>query len=110
MIVNPERITLIEGLALLMKHLESDEAKSVLKQAFIQKEFSQAPLFALSYDCAEINWQTGFVKIAKKREPFCPTFSRSDFLAYFFKEKADEEAAGAPMLAFDNWTLGMIVK
>jgi hypothetical protein len=87
----PELITLGEGLKLLESHLTAEEAKIRLRQAFVQKAFRQEPLFALSYDEAEIDWTTGSVKIPRKRDRFCPSFSRAEFNAYFFNE-------GPPML------------
>jgi hypothetical protein len=79
----PERITLVEGLELLQSHLPAEEAKSRLRQAFIRKAFRQAPDFAFPYDEADIDWTTGAVKIRRKRDRFCPTFSRTEFNAYF---------------------------
>lgn len=76
---------MVEGLKILESHLSAEEAKIRLRQAFIRKAFAQAPLFALPYDEADINWKTGSVKIARKRDGFCPTFSRAEFSAYFFE-------------------------
>lgn len=83
----PEPITLVEGLELLKSHLPAEEAKTRLRQAFIRKAFPQAPLFAFPYDEADIDWTTGAVKIPRKRDRFCPTFSRAEFNTYFFKEE-----------------------
>jgi hypothetical protein len=84
----PEQITLAEGLIILQQNgLSPEEAKARLRRAFVQKAFLQAPLFAFEYDEAEIDWTTGFVKIPRKTERFCPTFLRSDFDRYFFKER-----------------------
>jgi hypothetical protein len=55
----PERINLADGLKLLEEHLPAEEAKARLRQAFVQKAFSQGPLFALPYDEAVIDWTTG---------------------------------------------------
>ena len=85
-IKEPERINLAEGLKLLEEHLPAEEAKARLRQAFVQKAFSQAPRFAFEYEQADIDWDTGSVKIPRKREPFFPTFSRADFNAYFFED------------------------
>ena len=91
----PERITLAEGLTLLERHVPTtEEAKSRLRQAFIQKAFRQEPLFAFSYDEADIDWMTGSVKIPRKRDRFCPTFSRAEFNAYFFEEEPLRARAG----------------
>lgn len=86
----PEHITLAEGLALLESHLPIEQAKTRLRQAFMQRAFiqSEAPNFALSYDEAEIDWTTGSVKIPRHKVRFCPTFGRTDFNAYFFKDHA----------------------
>jgi hypothetical protein len=46
----------------------------------VRKAFAHAPLFALEND------DTGFVKIPRKKEQFCPKFLRSDFDRYFFAE------------------------
>jgi len=73
----PEPITLVEGLKLLEKHVPTEEAKRQIRQAFIRKSFRQEPFFALPYDEADIEWTTGSVKIPRKRERFCPTFSRT---------------------------------
>jgi hypothetical protein len=85
----PERITLVEGVELLQSRLPTEEAKTRLRQAFIRKAFRQVPLFALSYDDADIDWTTGSVKIPRKRDRFVPTFSRAEFNAYFFEEEAE---------------------
>src|SRR6266851_1551855 len=82
----PERITLVEGLQLVGRHVPTEEAKTRLRQAFIQKAISQQPLFAFSYDGADIDWMAGSVKIPRKRDRFCPTFSRAEFNAYFLQE------------------------
>ncbi len=92
LVKEPERITLVEGLTLLARHLPFDEAKERLRQAFIRKAFPQSPLFAFEYDEAEIDWSTGLVKIPRKREAFSPTFSRADFDAYFFADGKLSEA------------------
>lgn len=81
----PERITLAEALTILERHLPTEQAKLRVRQAFIQKAFRQEPLFAFSYDEADIDWKAGSVKIPRKRDRFCPTFLRSDFKAYFFE-------------------------
>jgi hypothetical protein len=80
----PQRITLPEALTILERDLPTEQGKLRLRQAFIQKAFRQEPLFALSYDEADIDWTTGSVKIPRKRDRFCPTFLRSDFNALFF--------------------------
>lgn len=80
-------ITLVEGLQLLESVLPAEDAKRRLRQAFVQKAFRQEPLFAFQYDEADIDWTTGSVKIPRKRERFCPTFSRAEFNTYFFKEE-----------------------
>lgn len=80
-----ERVTLAEGLAILERHLPSEQAKERLRRAFVKKEVHQEPMFALLYDEAEIDWATGLVKIPKKRERFCPTFRRAEFERYFFE-------------------------
>jgi hypothetical protein len=85
-IKEPERINLADGLRLLEEHLPAEEAKVRLRQAFVQKAFSQAPLFALPYDEAVIDWTTGLVKIPRKNDRFCPTFLRTDFASYFLRE------------------------
>jgi predicted nucleotide-binding protein len=84
----PERI---KALKLLEKHVPTEEAKRRIRQAFIRKAFRQEPIFAFPYDEAHIEWTTGSVKIPRKRERFCPTFSRTEFIAYFLQE--------TPMLA-----------
>jgi hypothetical protein len=86
----PGHITLAEGLKHLESRLPAEEAKARLRQAFIQRAFiqSEAPIFALSYDEAEIDWTTGSVKIPRQKVRFCPTFGRTDFNAYFFKDHA----------------------
>jgi len=85
----PERITLAEGLNLLESHFSAEQAKASLRKAFIQRAFiqSELPIFAHSYDEADIDWTAGSVKIPRKRERFCPTFLCSDFDRYFFKER-----------------------
>lgn len=84
----PERLNLAEGLAIVERHLPAEQAKARLRAAFVQKAFHQSPLYALPYDEAVINWETGFVKIPRRRAGFCPTFSRLEFEAYFFKPAA----------------------
>jgi hypothetical protein len=86
-IKEPERINLADGLKLLEEHLPSEEAKARLRQAFVQKAFPQAPLFALSYDEAVIDWTTGLVKIPRRNDRFCPTFLRADFASNFLRER-----------------------
>jgi predicted nucleotide-binding protein len=97
----PERINLAEGLALLERHVPTEEAKSSLRQAFIRKAFPQSPLFAFEYDEADIDWTTGSVKIPRKPDRFYPTFLRAEFSAYFFKDhtpaKQTDFSAHAPM-------------
>jgi hypothetical protein len=64
-----------------------------VRQAFVRKAFAHAPLFAFEYDEADIDWTTGFVKLSRKKEPFCPTFLRSDFDRYFFKDRVAPPSA-----------------
>ena len=90
-----ERVTIAEGLAILERHLPADQAKARIMRAFVQKALDQEPLFAFPYDEAEIDWATGSVKIPRKRERFCPTFSRAEFERYFF-EVATPKNAPAP--------------
>jgi predicted nucleotide-binding protein len=85
-IKEPERINLAEGLALLERHVPTEEAKSSLRQAFIRKAFPQSPLFAFEYDEADIDWTTGSVKIPRVKERFYPTFLRAEFSAYFIED------------------------
>jgi predicted nucleotide-binding protein len=101
----PERITLVEGLELLERHFPTEEAKSRLRQAFIRKAFRQAPGFAFSYDEADIDWVTGSVKIPRKRDRFCPSFSRSEFNAYFFEEGLAGERGGERLMASGTRTM-----
>jgi hypothetical protein len=84
----PQRITLAEALTILERHLSTDQAKFRLRQSFIQKAFHQEPLFALSYDEADIDWTTGSVKIPRMRGRFYPTLLRSDFNTCFFDHVA----------------------
>jgi predicted nucleotide-binding protein len=84
----PAHITLAEGLILLESHLPTEQAKTRLRQAFIQGVLGEAPRFAFEYDEADIDWVTGSVKIPRKPERFCPSFLRADFNAYFFKDTA----------------------
>ena len=86
-IKEPERINLADGLKLLEEHLPAEEAKARLRQAFVQKAFSQAPLFAFSYDEAVIDWTTGWVKIPRGKDRYCPTFLRAEFTSYFLRER-----------------------
>jgi hypothetical protein len=79
----PEHITLAEGLALLESHLPIEQAKTRLRQAFIQGVLRESPRFAFEYDEASIDWVTGSVKIPRKPERFCPSFLRAEFNAYF---------------------------
>jgi len=82
----PAHITLAQGLTILQQNgLSLEDAKVRLRQAFVQKAFSQEPCFALAYDEAEIDWGTGSVKIPRKPDRFCPTFRRADFDHYFFE-------------------------
>jgi len=90
----PKRISLVEGLNLLERHLSTEEAKTRLRQAFVRKAFRQEPSFALSYDEAEIDWAAGLVKIPRKRDRFCPTFPRAEFNAYFFEEQPGRTRGG----------------
>jgi hypothetical protein len=101
----PERITLVEGLEVLERHVPTEEAKSRLRQAFIRKAFRQAPLFAFSYDEADIDWMTGSVKIPRKRDRFCPTFSRSEFNAYFFEKGLARARGGERLMASATRTM-----
>ena len=94
-IKEPGRINLAEGLKLLEEHLPAEEAKARLRQAFVQKAFPQAPWFAFEYEQADIDWDTGSVKIPRRREPFSPTFSRADFNAYFFEDDDKNSEHGA---------------
>jgi hypothetical protein len=91
----PERITLTEGLRLLEAHVPTEKAKARLQQAFVQKAIRQEPLFAVQYDEADIDWITGSVKIPRKRDRFCPTFSRAEFNAYFFALTQEEPLTDA---------------
>jgi len=100
----PERINLADGLKLLEEHLPAEEAKARLRQAFVQKAFSQAPLLALPYDEAIIDWTTGLVKIPRKNDRFCPTFLRADFASYFLEGPMNEEISEAGRKArFELW-------
>lgn len=88
-----EQITLVEGLKLLGQHLPPAEAKRRLEEAFVHKAIRSSPIYAFSYEGAEIHWATGAVKISRVTHPFQPTFSRSEFLKYFFEEIASENPA-----------------
>ena len=82
----PERITLVEGLELLERHVPTEEAKSRLRQAFIRKVFRQAPLFAFafSYDEADIDWMTGFGQNSQEARSFLPHFLEVRVQCLFF--------------------------
>jgi hypothetical protein len=54
-------------------------------------------LFAFPYDEVEIDWATGSVKIPRKRERFCPTFSRAEFDRYFFEDANDAPMSNAAL-------------
>jgi hypothetical protein len=95
----PERINLAGGLALLKSQLPVDEAKGHLRRAFIQKAFSQEPCFAFAYEEADIDWTTGYVKIPRKMDRFCPTFRRSDFNRYFFGDRMPSDSSPAYSMA-----------
>jgi hypothetical protein len=82
-----ERINLAEGLAVLANYLPAADAKGPLARRFIRKAFSQWPCFAFSYDEAEIEWATRAVRIPRRREPFIPTFSRTEFNDYFLETR-----------------------
>jgi hypothetical protein len=99
-----ERVTIAEGLAILERHLPADQAKARILRAFVQKALDQEPLFAFPYDEAEIDWATGSVKIPRKRERFCPTFSRAEFERYFFEVATPKNApaASSPPMANDT--------
>jgi predicted nucleotide-binding protein len=84
----PERITLAEALKLLEAHVSTEEAKARLGQAFVRRALRHAPAFTFPYDGAVIDWASGFVKLPRKRDPFCPTFSRTEFNAYFFDDES----------------------
>jgi hypothetical protein len=119
----PERITLAEGLALLERHVPTEQAKARLRQAFIRRAFiqSESPIFALSYDEAEIDWTTGAVKI-RGTWRFCPTFGRAEFNAYFFEDHtAAQQIVAKPTVAEEKrpelltlkptvWGVGMDLK
>ncbi|MGC2221827.1 MAG: nucleotide-binding protein [Methylocella sp.] len=92
----PEHITLAEGLALLESHLPIEQAKTRLRQAFIQGVLREPPRFAFEYDKADIDWTTGSVKIPRMKDRFCPSFLRAEFNAYFFKEHGGPAAVSPP--------------
>jgi hypothetical protein len=46
----PERITLADGLKLLEQHVATDEAKTRLRQAFVQHAIQHAPAFTFLYE------------------------------------------------------------
>ena len=82
----PGHITLAEGLKLLESRLPAEEAKARLRQAFIQRAFiqSEAPIFALSYDEAEIDWTTGSVKIPRQKVSLLPHVRQDGLQRLFF--------------------------
>jgi hypothetical protein len=92
-----ERVTIAEGLAILAQRLPADQAKARILRAFVQKALDQEPLFAFPYDEVEIDWATGSVKIPRKRERFCPTFSRAEFDRYFFEDANDAPMSNAAL-------------
>jgi hypothetical protein len=95
----PDHLTLADGLAILEGYLPREQAKSRLRAAFVCKAFVHSPLYAFSYDEADIDWETGSVKIPRKKERFCPTFSRADFEQYFFEEAAASTAQDLELAA-----------
>jgi predicted nucleotide-binding protein len=86
-----DRLTLADGLGLLKSAVSEEEAKARLSHVFIAKILSHEPTFALAYEGAEIDWNTGFVRILGMRDRFCPTFSRADFDCVFSKEIPNSE-------------------
>jgi hypothetical protein len=95
----PDHLTLVDGLAILERYLPREQAKSRLRAAFVRKAFIQSPLYAFPYDEADIDWETGSVKISRKKERFCPTFSRADFEKYFFEGDSASTARNLELTA-----------
>jgi hypothetical protein len=80
-----ERLTLAEQLRLLVSQgVPEEDAKTRLGKVFRLKEIIYRPNYAMSYENASINWETGQVSVRRlSRRPFTPTLTAPELFAHF---------------------------
>jgi hypothetical protein len=79
-----ERLTLADQFRLLAQIMPEDEAKARLSKAFRLREIRCQPLYAVSYEDALIDFNTGKVFLPKPvKKTFMPTLTATEFGAHF---------------------------
>jgi hypothetical protein len=89
-----ERLTLPEQVSLLARVMPEDRARARIEKAFRFREVSYDPEFAVSYDDARIDWQSGMVVLRRvPRQPFTPTLSAAEFDRHFRASRGQPSSA-----------------
>jgi hypothetical protein len=79
-----ESLTLPVQVRLLARVIPEDRARARIEKAFRFREVVFQPEFAVSYEDARIDWQTGVVVLRKLPcRPFTPTLSAAEFDRHF---------------------------
>jgi hypothetical protein len=79
-----EPLTLADQLRLLAQTMPEAEAKARLGKAFRLREITYRPLYAVSYEDAMIDYNTGKVFLRKPvKKTFTPTVTAAEFVAHF---------------------------
>ena len=100
---NPnERLTLPEQVSLLAQIMPEDRAIARIEKAFRLKEIIYQPHYAVLYDDARIDWETGRVILPTlPRQPFTPTLTASELFRYLMPtrqaSKESPQAARPPV-------------
>jgi len=85
-----ERLTLAEQLRLLVSQgVPEEDAKTRLGKVFRLKEIIYRANYAMSYENASINWETGQVSVRRlSRRPFTPDPDSAGVVCPFPRESA----------------------
>lgn len=79
-----EHLTLPEQLQLLARTMPEERARARIDKAFRFREVNYQPEYAVQYDGARIDWNSGRVILPRlPRQPFTPTLRAAEFFAHF---------------------------
>ncbi len=81
-----ERLTLSKQVQLLARTMPEEHAKGRIDKAFRFRELAYQPEYALAYDGARIDWDSGRVILPRiPRQPFTPTLTTAEFVRHFMR-------------------------
>jgi len=79
-----ERLTLPEQVRLLARIMPTERATARIDKAFRFREVNYHPQYAVRYDDARIDWDSGRVILPRlPRQPFTPTLTTAEFVRHF---------------------------